>query len=46
METPLAQLLERNEDRVRAVLNLLDFIDGTIDPGYTVNPEVLGRNAT
>ena len=29
----------------RAVLNLLDFIDGTIDPGYTVNPEVLGRNA-
>jgi D-3-phosphoglycerate dehydrogenase len=28
----------------RAVLNLLDFIDGTIDPGYTVNPEVLGRN--
>ncbi len=30
----------------RAVLNLLDFIDGTIDPGYTVNPEVLGRNAT
>jgi D-3-phosphoglycerate dehydrogenase len=29
----------------RAVLNLLDFIDGTIDPGYTVNPQVLGRNA-
>ena len=29
----------------RAVLNLLDFIDGTIDPGFTVNPEVLGRNA-
>ena len=29
----------------RAVLNLLDTIDGTIDPGYTVNPEVLGRNA-
>jgi D-3-phosphoglycerate dehydrogenase len=29
----------------RAVLNLLDFIDGTIDPGYTVNPEVLGRNS-
>jgi D-3-phosphoglycerate dehydrogenase len=28
----------------RAVLNLLDFIDGTIDPGFTVNPEVLGRN--
>ena len=28
----------------RAVLNLLDFIDVTIDPGYTVNPEVLGRN--
>jgi D-3-phosphoglycerate dehydrogenase len=29
----------------RAVANLLDFIDGKIDPGYTVNPEVLGRNA-
>jgi D-3-phosphoglycerate dehydrogenase len=29
----------------RAVLNLLEFIDGTIDPGYTVNPQVLGRNA-
>ena len=29
----------------RAVLNLLDCIDGTIDPGYVVNPEVLGRNA-
>jgi D-3-phosphoglycerate dehydrogenase len=29
----------------RAVLNLLDVIDGTIDPGYSVNPEVLGRNA-
>jgi D-3-phosphoglycerate dehydrogenase / 2-oxoglutarate reductase len=28
----------------RAVLNLLETIDGTIDPGYTVNPEVLGRN--
>jgi D-3-phosphoglycerate dehydrogenase len=29
----------------RAVANLLDFIDGRIDPGYTVNPEVLGRNS-
>jgi D-3-phosphoglycerate dehydrogenase len=29
----------------RAVLNLIEFFDGTIDPGYTVNPEVLGRNA-
>ena len=29
----------------RAVLNLLDVIDGRIDPGFTVNPEVLGRNA-
>lgn len=28
----------------RAVSNLLDFFDGLIDPGYTVNPEVLGRN--
>ena len=27
----------------RAVLNLLDFIDATIDPGFTVNPEVLGK---
>jgi D-3-phosphoglycerate dehydrogenase len=29
----------------RAALNLVEFFDGTIDPGYTVNPEVLGRNA-
>jgi hypothetical protein len=29
----------------RAVSNLLDYFDGVIDPGYTVNPEVLGRNA-
>jgi D-3-phosphoglycerate dehydrogenase / 2-oxoglutarate reductase len=29
----------------RAVLNLLDFIDGRLDPGYTVNPEVLTRAA-
>ena len=29
----------------RAVLNLLDCIDGKLDPGYTVNPEVLARNA-
>ena len=30
---------------MRAVRNLLDTLDGTIDPGFTVNPEVLGRNA-
>jgi D-3-phosphoglycerate dehydrogenase len=29
----------------RAVRNLLDTLDGVIDPGFTVNPEVLGRNA-
>ncbi|MBU6498412.1 MAG: hypothetical protein KGJ41_10450 [Rhodospirillales bacterium] len=29
----------------RAAANLIDFVDGTIDPGYTVNPEVLKRNA-
>ncbi len=29
---------------MRAVRNLLDTLDGTIDPGYTVNPEVLRRN--
>ena len=29
----------------RAVSNLLDYFDGVIDPGYTVNSEVLGRNA-
>jgi D-3-phosphoglycerate dehydrogenase len=29
----------------RTVQNLLDAIDGTIDPGFAVNPEVLGRNA-
>jgi D-3-phosphoglycerate dehydrogenase len=28
----------------RAVQNLLDALDGVIDPGYTVNPEVLKRN--
>lgn len=28
----------------RAVANLLDYFDGVIDPGYCVNPEVLGRN--
>ena len=28
----------------RAVMNLLDVIDGKIDPGFTVNPEVLDRN--
>ena len=30
---------------MRAVRNLLDTIDGVIDPGYTVNPEALRRNA-
>jgi D-3-phosphoglycerate dehydrogenase len=30
---------------LRAVKNLLDTFDGVIDPGYTVNPEILGRNA-
>jgi D-3-phosphoglycerate dehydrogenase len=29
----------------RAVLNLIEFFDGKLDPGYAVNPEVLGRNA-
>jgi D-3-phosphoglycerate dehydrogenase len=29
----------------RAVRNLLDTFDGTIDPGFTVNPEVLQRNS-
>jgi D-3-phosphoglycerate dehydrogenase / 2-oxoglutarate reductase len=29
----------------RAVANLLDTLDGKIDPGYLVNPEVLKRNA-
>ncbi len=28
----------------RAVRNLIDTLDGVIDPGFTVNPEVLGRN--
>ena len=28
----------------RAAHNLLDALDGVIDPGFTVNPEVLGRN--
>jgi D-3-phosphoglycerate dehydrogenase len=28
----------------RAVANLLDYVDGTMDPGCAVNPEVLGRN--
>ena len=28
----------------RAATNLLDALDGTIDPGFTVNPEVLKRN--
>lgn len=29
----------------RAVLNLLEYFDGILDPGYVVNPETLGRNA-
>ena len=29
----------------RAVLNILDYFDGKLDPGYVVNPETLGRNA-
>ena len=29
----------------RAVLNILDYFDGTLDPGYVVNPETLGKNA-
>ncbi len=29
----------------RAALNLIEFFDGKLDPGYCVNPEVLGRNA-
>ena len=29
----------------RAVANLLDTLDGKVDPGYLVNPEVLKRNA-
>lgn len=29
----------------RAVRNLTEGLDGVIDPGFTVNPEVLGRNA-
>jgi D-3-phosphoglycerate dehydrogenase len=28
----------------RAVANMLECLDGKIDPGFTVNPEVLGRN--
>ena len=28
----------------RAALNLIEFLDGKLDPGYCVNPEVLGRN--
>ncbi len=29
----------------RAALNLIEYFDGKLDPGYAVNPEVLGRNA-
>ncbi|HEY0419321.1 MAG TPA: hydroxyacid dehydrogenase [Acetobacteraceae bacterium] len=29
----------------RAALNLIEYFDGRLDPGYVVNPEVLGRNA-
>lgn len=28
----------------RAVLNLTEYFDGKLDPGYTVNPESLGKN--
>jgi D-3-phosphoglycerate dehydrogenase len=30
---------------LRAVANLLEFVDGTLDAGYVVNPEALRRNA-
>jgi D-3-phosphoglycerate dehydrogenase len=30
---------------VRAAHNILDALDGTIDPGFLVNPEVLRKNA-
>lgn len=30
---------------VRAAHNMLDALDGTIDPGFLVNPEVLRKNA-
>lgn len=29
----------------RAVLNLIEYFDGKLDPGYCVNPEALRRNA-
>ena len=29
----------------RAALNLIEYFDGKLDPGYCVNPEALGRNA-
>ena len=28
----------------RAALNLIEYFDGRLDPGYCVNPEALGRN--
>lgn len=29
----------------RAALNMIEYFDGTLDPGYCVNPEALRRNA-
>ena len=29
----------------RAVANIIEYFDGTLDPGYVVNPETLGKNA-
>ena len=28
----------------RAVANIIEYFDGTLDPGYVVNPETLGKN--
>jgi len=30
---------------VRSARNIIEALDGTIDPGFLVNPEVLRRNA-
>jgi hypothetical protein len=29
----------------RAALNLIEYFDGRLDPGYVVNPEAMRRNA-
>ena len=29
----------------RAALNLIEYFDGTLDPGYCVNPEALRKNS-